>query len=37
VLVYPGTADGATGLRFYGMKHRDLLASYHVNIYRGGE
>lgn len=37
VLFYPGTAEGATGLRFYGMKHRDLLASYHVNIYRGGE
>lgn len=37
VLFYPGTSAGVTGLRFYGMKHRDLLASYHVNIYRGGE
>jgi hypothetical protein len=36
VLFYPGTAEGPTGLRFYGMRHRDVLASYHVNIYRGG-
>lgn len=36
ILFYPGTAEGPTGLRFYGMKHRDVLASYHVNIYRGG-
>lgn len=36
ILFYPGTAEGPTGLRFYGLSQRDVLASYHVNIYRGG-
>lgn len=36
VLLYPGVAEGPTGLRLYGMSQRDVMASYHVNIYRGG-
>lgn len=33
ILFYPGTLEGATGLRFMGMKDRDSLGNYRVKIY----
>ncbi|MDM7988062.1 MAG: DUF1788 domain-containing protein [Smithella sp.] len=33
ILFYPGSLEGATGLRFMGMKDRDSLGNYRVKIY----
>ncbi|MBV9123317.1 MAG: DUF1788 domain-containing protein [Planctomycetes bacterium] len=33
ILFYPGTLEGATGLRFLGLKEREATGSYRVKIY----
>ena len=33
VLFYPGTLEGATGLRFMALKEREALGNYRVKIY----
>ena len=33
ILFYPGSLEGATGLRFMGMKDRDSFGNYRVKIY----
>ena len=33
ILFYPGTLEGATGLRFMGLKDREALGNYRVKIY----
>jgi len=33
ILFYPGTLEGATGLRFMGLKSRETLGNYRVKIY----
>lgn len=33
ILFYPGTIEGTTGLRFMGLKDRDVLGNYRVKIY----
>ena len=34
VLCYPGTIEGATGLRFMDLKNREPMGNYRVEIYR---
>jgi hypothetical protein len=33
ILLYPGSIEGTTGLRFMGLKERDALGNYRVKIY----
>jgi hypothetical protein len=33
ILFYPGTLEGATGLRFMALKEREALGNYRVKIY----
>ncbi len=33
ILFYPGTLEGATGLRFMGLKNREAMGNYRVKIY----
>jgi hypothetical protein len=33
ILLYPGTLDGTTGLRFMDLKDREALGNYRVKIY----
>ncbi|TWW11527.1 hypothetical protein E3A20_04630, partial [Planctomyces bekefii] len=33
ILLYPGSIEGTTGLRFMKLKDRDALGNYRVKIY----
>jgi hypothetical protein len=33
ILLYPGSIEGTTGLRFMDLKDRDALGNYRVKIY----